>query len=538
MAEAFELKGTIKIEGAEEVAKAIQSTAEEVDKATTKMADSSEKMASEFDANTAQVNRDFDQLEKNITKSAANIDATLAKSFKNMTIAGAAITAAITGAGIAAAASADDINDWSVKLGISTGAVQELSYIAKQNSLDMSSMGMAIRTQNELMVAAASGTDTAVESLSKLGLSYSSLAGMNPEEQFFAIANAISGLNTAQEQSAAATDIWGARVGQNLLPMIAQGAEGIQGLRDRYQDLNAEMSPEKLASLQDMHDSWNDLTTVTKDFANTLGAIVAPAVKFVFGDILIPAFKAVKTVLDLIPKPLKDTTAGLTLAVGGFLLLAGGIGTVITKMPMLIGSITTGITFLGSFASGAIGGGRALIGMAATMLRTAASFAIYVAKLIPVIVAQAWAWATNWPLGTLSFIAGIAAAGAAIYGIVRAVQSVGGEGGTPEGAEAGIGAASGAATSATAAGGVAEIPTLDTGAFVPRRPGGTIVRLAAEVDEYVLRAGQLASGFINGQPAYAGVTITDNTFYIREEADVQKIAEELDTLINRKVRNV
>ena len=538
MGEVFELKGTIKIEGAEEVAKAIQSTAEEVDKATTKMADSSEKMASEFDANTAQVNRDFDQLEKNITKSAANIDATLAKSFKNMTIAGAAITAAITVAGKAAAASADDINDWSVKLGISTGAVQELSYIAKQNSLDMSSMGMAIRTQNELMVDAANGTDAAVESLSKLGLSYSSLAGMNPEEQFFAIANAIGGLNTAQEQSAAATDIWGARVGQNLLPMIAQGAEGIQGLRDRYQDLNAEMSPEKLQSLQDLHDSWNDLTTVMKDFANTLGATIAPVLSFVFNTIIIPIFKVVKTVLDLIPKPLKDITAGLTLAVGGFLSLAGGIGTIIKKMPMLIDSITTGITFLGSFASGAIGVGRALIGMAATMLRTAASFAVYVARLIPVIIAQAWAWATNWPLGTLSFIAGIAAAGAAIYGIVRAVQSVGGEGGTPEGAEAGISAASGAATSATTAGGVAEIPTLDTGAFVPRRPGGTIVRLAAEVDEYVLRAGQLASGFINGQPAYAGVTITGNTFYIREEADMQKVAEELDTLILRKMRNV
>jgi hypothetical protein len=164
---------------------------------------------------------------------------------------------------------------------------------------------------------------------------------------------------------------------------------------------------------------------------------------------------------------------------------------------------------------------------------------VYVARLIPVIIAQAWAWATNWPLGTLSFIAGIAAAGAAIYGIVSAVQGAGGgEGGAPEGTEAGIGAASGAATSATAAGGAAEIPTLDTGAFVPRRPGGTIVRLAAEVDEYVLRAGQLASGFINGQPAYAGVTITGNTFYIREEADVQKVAEELDILINRKMRNV
>jgi hypothetical protein len=537
MAEAFELKGTIKIEGAEEVAKAIQSTADEVDKATTKMADSSEKMASEFDANTAQVNKDFDNLEKNITKSAANIDATLAKSFKNMTIAGAAITAAMTGAGIAAAASADDINDWSVKLGISTGAVQELSYIAKQNSLDMSSMGMAIRTQNELMVDAQDTTSAAAESLGKLGLSYSSLSGMNPEEQFFAIANAIGGISNATERSAAATDIWGARVGQNLLPMIAQGAEGIQGLRDRYQDLNAEMSPEKLQTLQDLHDSWNDLTTVMKDFANTLGATVAPVLSFIFNTVIIPVFKVVKTVLDAIPKPLKDIAVGLTIAVGGFLLLAGGIGTIITKMPMLIGSITTGITFLGSFASGAIGVGRALIGMAATMLRTAASFAVYVARLIPVIIAQAWAWATNWPLGTLSFIAGIAAAGAAIYGIVSAVQGAGG-GEAPEGAEAGIGAASGAATSATAAGGAAEIPTLDTGAFVPRRPGGTIVRLAAEVDEYVLRAGQLASGFINGQPAYAGVTITGNTFYIREEADVQKVAEELDILINRKMRNV
>jgi hypothetical protein len=229
------------------------------------------------------------------------------------------------------------------------------------------------------------------------------------------------------------------------------------------------------------------------------------------------------------------------LAFGGFLLVAGGIGNVLLKWPIFISSLTTGITFLGNFATGAWNVGKALVGMAGEMFKTAGKFAVYVARLIPVIIAQAWAWATNWPLGTLSFIAGIAAAGAAIYGIVRGVQAIGGggEGGAaPEGAEAGISAASGAATSATAAGGAAEIPTLDTGAFVPRRPGGTIVRLAAEVDEYVLRAGQLASGFINGQPAYAGVTVNVAELHVREEADVNRIAEELDTLINRKMRNV
>ncbi len=420
MSEVFELKGTIKIEGADAVKTTIKDTAASVDKSTQQMGESSEEMAAEFQKNTAQVEKDFDQLEKNIAKAAQNIDRDLTKAYTQMGIAGAALTAAIVGVGVAAASNADDIVDWSIKLGISTDAVQELSYVANQFDLDISSMGAAIRGQIDFLSQIAAGSEPAIDSLNKLGLSYQQLQGLNPEQQFWAIADAIGNLGSVQEQTQAATDIWGSTVGQSLLPMLADGQTGVQALRDRFQELGITLSEDQLTTLTDLDTSWKDMKASAEGFANTLGATVAPVVKPIF-DVMSKAMSDAKMVMDLIPAPLKNIATGAGLAAGGILTVVSGVGLAVTKFPGFLDNLKLGFGALNTFAGGAVSTGKKVIDMGADLLKGAGKFILYIAKLVPLIAAQALAWATNWPVGTVSFLATIGAVGAAAWGITKAL---------------------------------------------------------------------------------------------------------------------
>ena len=102
------------------------------------------------------------------------------------------------------------------------------------------------------------GVKTATDALDALGLTSADLAGLSPDETFNKLALAIGAVEDPLIRAAIAQDIFG-KAGNELLPLFAQGAEGIQRLKDQAVALGVVMSTEDALAAAEFTDSLNEL---------------------------------------------------------------------------------------------------------------------------------------------------------------------------------------------------------------------------------------------------------------------------------------
>lgn len=121
---------------------------------------------------------DADKSIQKTEKSAESLAAKFGNGIKTAAKWGAAIATGATVAGTAifglatsAAGTADEIDKMSQKIGISTEAYQEWSYVMGQNGMDVDKLATGMKTLVSQMDKAANGTASAQENFDKLGVS-------------------------------------------------------------------------------------------------------------------------------------------------------------------------------------------------------------------------------------------------------------------------------------------------------------------------------------------------------------------------------
>jgi hypothetical protein len=125
---------------------------------------------------------------------------------------------------ISAADATDEMAD---SLNLSVEALSRLQYGASTAGIDADKFGVAMSKMNKTVSDAASGSDAAQDSLTKLGLSGKDLDLLESDKKFYAIAEAISKFKNSSEQAALAGEIFGSKLGYKLIPFIKDGAEGL-----------------------------------------------------------------------------------------------------------------------------------------------------------------------------------------------------------------------------------------------------------------------------------------------------------------------
>jgi hypothetical protein len=115
---------------------------------------------------------------------------------------------------------------------------------------------------------AAAGSATAQKAFANIGLSFEDLMGMAPEDQFRAVASAISAIPDQASQAAAAMDLFG-RTGVELLPLFASNLEEVEARANR---LGVVLSGDQTAAIEEMNDS---LDLVRKTFDGIIGQVTA-----------------------------------------------------------------------------------------------------------------------------------------------------------------------------------------------------------------------------------------------------------------------
>lgn len=170
------------------------------------------------------------------------------------------------------------LDDTAKKTGFTVETLSELKFAGDQSGSSLEDIEKAAKKMASTLVDAKNGSDSAADSLAQLGLSAGMLLQISPEDQFLTIADALSQVEDASLKSALAQDIFG-RAGTNLLPMLAEGSEGLKALREEAKKVGATMSKEDAAAAETLGDALGSLTAAAGSAFRQIGAELAPALQ-------------------------------------------------------------------------------------------------------------------------------------------------------------------------------------------------------------------------------------------------------------------
>lgn len=134
-------------------------------------------------------------------------------------------------------------------MGTSTDAVQQLGYIARSSGIGIDELQRAFGLLSRSVIEQSDRTKRA---LAALGLGFSSLGGKDANAQLEMFAEKFREIEDGATKDAIAMALFG-RAGQQMIPYLNQGAEGIRRLNEESKALGAIIPPEAIAQLAELH---------------------------------------------------------------------------------------------------------------------------------------------------------------------------------------------------------------------------------------------------------------------------------------------
>jgi hypothetical protein len=297
---------------------------------------------------------------------------------QKMTAIGAAITAPLLGSAKMFASMGDQIAKMGRRTGVSVETLSELAYAADLSGASLETLEAGLRRMQRSIVEAAQGSQTAVDALALLGLTVENFRGLSPEQQFKLIAERISKIESPAVRAAAAMELLG-RSGTQLLPLMADGARGIEALQQQARDLGLTMSTEDAKAAEALNDTFDTLWKVLKQGVFIIGSALAPALKAAsewITSTVVTTTAWIKENKGLVLTLLK-VAAGIL--AGGLALMALGyaittVGAIMGALAGIIAGVGTAISVLGSIIAALV----LPIGLAVAAIAALGAYLIYV----------------------------------------------------------------------------------------------------------------------------------------------------------------
>lgn len=227
----------------------------------------------------------------------------------------------LAGAGAAAFKAADSasknldtIDKMSQKLGMTAQAYQEWDYVLKISGADIQSLSSGMKTLTNKFDDAKAGSEGAVKSFERIGLSMEDIKDMSREDLFSTVIYAFQDMGDTAERAALANELLG-RSGTELAPLFNTTSEETKNLIQQVNDLGGVMSDEAVKNGAAFQDSLTSLKTAFSGASNSLMAELVPAITSLMDKIA--AFVA-DGGLDKIIKTMKDLAPVIGLVVAGF----------------------------------------------------------------------------------------------------------------------------------------------------------------------------------------------------------------------------
>ena len=175
------------------------------------------------------------------------------------------------------AAYGDEIDKNSQKLQVSTDFYQSMDYALNLAGSSMSEMTVGFRNMTTQIANATTGNEEALASFEALGLSLEDLQSMSTEEIFTAAINSLQDMEEGTERAALASDVFGARVSQNLGPLLNMSSEEMQAAIDTANEYGMVMSEDAVKASAGFQDSLTTLEGTVTGLKNSLLAEFLPS---------------------------------------------------------------------------------------------------------------------------------------------------------------------------------------------------------------------------------------------------------------------
>ena len=156
---------------------------------------------------------------------------------------------------------ASKIQDLHQATGIASTNLQKLGYVGKDVGVDMNEMGRAVLTLSDRL---AGGDQSAVDAVKELGLSVNDLRRAGPLESFLQLADAAGKVEDPMEKARIASDLFGERLGKNLIPMLGN-------LRQAMNDVpkGALIADDDIRAIDEASEAYDHLVTKLKAYVAT-----------------------------------------------------------------------------------------------------------------------------------------------------------------------------------------------------------------------------------------------------------------------------
>lgn len=170
---------------------------------------------------------------------------------------------------------ADDLSTQANKIGITAESLQLLRQAAEAVDIPMASLDAGMQALNGTLGALKLGIGDGKirKAFEELGISQEQLTSMKDASDLLPVlADKIRGVGTQAEQVLIAK-----KLGiEELLPLLQQGAAGIQGMSDKFRDMGLVLNEETVQRLADMNEQMRIADERSRMAGMGLGAVMVP----------------------------------------------------------------------------------------------------------------------------------------------------------------------------------------------------------------------------------------------------------------------
>lgn len=170
----------------------------------------------------------------------------------------------------------DNLAKTSDKLGIATEKLAAYRFAAEETGVATRTFDMGLQRMVRRVSEAAQGTGEARGALQELGLSAQKLASMSPDQQFSAIADAMSRVNNQSDKIRLAMRLFDSE-GVALVNTLKIGSEGLTQYEKAAQSLGISVNRLDASKIEKANDAMGRLRMAAGGLSNELAIALSPA---------------------------------------------------------------------------------------------------------------------------------------------------------------------------------------------------------------------------------------------------------------------
>lgn len=323
------LQAHVSIEGVEKFKQSLEEASTAAEESAQAIEEAMNEGTDEFAEGMDEAAEDAEESSESMKKSFKKAALQIAAGFTAVYSAVKDVFVRVKGLTDSIAETGDEIDKNSQKMMISTDAYQEWSFVLERSGSDISALQRGMKNLQ-------SAVDSNSSAFDSLGVSLTNADGSmkSTEDVLYDTFMALADVNDEQERYALASEIFGKKTAQELLPALNSGSDGIQEMMEYAHENNLIMGEEAVQASAEYQDAMGDLQLSTQGLKTQLGEILLPYItEFVntLVDDVIPAIEKFTEDNDwLLP-----SIAGLTTAIIVFK-AAMGISAIINGVSMAI----------------------------------------------------------------------------------------------------------------------------------------------------------------------------------------------------------